>query len=156
MKSEEYGSNFQQHYLDQYKMCVEMADRISQRRAQANQFFMTAHTGLVGILSLVGGLAKGDIYWIYACAGVFGILMCIAWLVTINSYRQLNSGKFKIILKMEQNLPAAPYGDEWQVLGEGADAKKYRQLTTVECIVPILFIVPYLFVIVLSLYKSIT
>ena len=38
---------FQEHLLEQYKMYVEMADRISQRRNLANVFFLTLNTSIV-------------------------------------------------------------------------------------------------------------
>ena len=35
-----------EHLLEQYKICVEMADRISARRNLANVFFLTLHTAI--------------------------------------------------------------------------------------------------------------
>ena len=35
----EKGSNYQSHCLEIYKLCVEQADAISQRRHSANSFF---------------------------------------------------------------------------------------------------------------------
>ena len=35
--------------LDIYKLAVEMADRVSSRRATANAFFLTVNTGLVAV-----------------------------------------------------------------------------------------------------------
>jgi len=122
-----------QHYFDLYKLCVEMADRISQRRAQANSFFVIAETLLVGVFAL--GVKTSDpktlpIAFIAWSVGLFGCLLSTVWLITIHSYRQLNSGKFKIILEMEKKLPFDPYSQEWIVLGKGADSKKYRHLLT--------------------------
>ena len=37
--------------LEQYKLYVEMADRISQRRGAANTFFLTFNTAVVGALA---------------------------------------------------------------------------------------------------------
>ena len=39
------------HLLEQYKIYVEMADRISHRRAVANTFFLTFNTAVVGALA---------------------------------------------------------------------------------------------------------
>src|SRR5262245_9792406 len=41
---------FQNHLLEQYKLYVEMADRISQRRGTANTFFLTVNTAIIGAL----------------------------------------------------------------------------------------------------------
>ena len=42
MDREEYGTNYQAHLLEEYKLYVEMADRVSQRRAVANDADATA------------------------------------------------------------------------------------------------------------------
>lgn len=53
MTKEEYGDNFQAHLLDQYKLYVEMADRISARRVQINNFYTSFLSGLLAFLSIV-------------------------------------------------------------------------------------------------------
>jgi len=35
VKKAEYGANYESHYIEQYKLYVEMADRISSRRQLA-------------------------------------------------------------------------------------------------------------------------
>ncbi len=47
-----YGK-YQDHALEQYKICVEMADRVSSRRNLANTFFLTLHTLLFGTLGFL-------------------------------------------------------------------------------------------------------
>lgn len=46
--------------LEQYQMAVEMADRVSARRATANGFFLTMQTTLLALMSVKGleGVAK--------------------------------------------------------------------------------------------------
>jgi hypothetical protein len=50
---------------------------------------------------------------------------------------------------IERKLPLAVYTAEWKVLGEGKNPKKYRQLTTAEKRVPLIFIGLYVFVVTL-------
>ncbi|HCQ15142.1 MAG TPA: hypothetical protein DIU20_02700, partial [Cryomorphaceae bacterium] len=69
------------------------------------------------------------------------IIISLLWWLTINSYRQLNSGKFKVIHEMEQQLPFACYDREWDYLGRGKNGKLYRQLSKVEGYVPLVIIV---------------
>ena len=38
---EKYGDKFQDHLIEQYKLYVEMADRVSARRAQTNRFYIS-------------------------------------------------------------------------------------------------------------------
>lgn len=53
IEEEEYGSKYKDHLFDQYKLYVEMTDRISQRRVLSNTFFLTANTGLLSVMSFV-------------------------------------------------------------------------------------------------------
>jgi len=139
----EYGDLYQQHLFDQYKLAVEMADRVSARRMQANTFFLAINTGL---LTVFANLVKDEI--ITGFSGTLPIIallvLCFVWWRIVRSYRQLNSGKYAVILEMENLLPAAPYAAEWVALGEGKDPKRYLPLTHVENWVPRLFGVLYL------------
>lgn len=138
-----YGANYQEHLLEQYKLMVEMADRVSARRMQANTFFLAVNTGL---LTVFATLAKENILRGLVGALPIGalLILCYFWAQIVGSYRQLNSGKFQVIHQLERMLPAAPYAAEWLAMGEGNDPKRYRPLTHVEIWVPRLFGLLYL------------
>lgn len=139
---DEYGSSYQDHLLDQYKLYVEMADKISERRANANSFFLTVITALISIVGIVSGFGTQAIsvfsFWI-TTVSIVGLILCYSWYRILESYRQLNSGKFKVIHEIEKKLPLALYHGEWIMLGQGSDPKLYRPLTHVEKWVPTLF-----------------
>ncbi len=48
-----YGDNYQAHYLEIYKLYVEMADRISSRRHNTNSFFLTINSAVIAVLGYV-------------------------------------------------------------------------------------------------------
>jgi hypothetical protein len=137
---------YQSAILEQYKLCVEMADRVSARRALANTFFVTLNAA---VLTLIGA------FWKDRPTGSTGLLigplivlvaLCFAWFWLVRSYRQLNSGKFAVIGALERRLPASPYWSaEWVALGEGRDKAKYWPLTHLEQWVPCLFAASYIF-----------
>ena len=116
--------------LDLYKLAVEMADRISARRALANTFFLTLNTGLAALL---GGK---ELRWYVAAAG---IVFALSWWALLRSYRQLNQAKFEVIVAMEENLPVKVYGDERTSLQRG----RYWEIGRVERIVPWVFAAIY-------------
>ncbi len=47
-----YGDLYKTHLLDQYKIYIEMMDRISQRRMSANKFFITTNSLIVTTYSI--------------------------------------------------------------------------------------------------------
>lgn len=140
VNKEEYGDSYNPHLLEIYKTYVEMADRISTRRQSANSFFLSINTALVALVGYVQlGQKTGqstDFYWIVSLAGM---ALCYTWYRLIKSYKDLNSGKFKVIHEIERRLPISPYDAEWETLGRGKDAKLYLPFTKVEMAVPWIF-----------------
>lgn len=145
----EYGTEYQSHLLEQYKICVEMADRISQRRATANTFFLTFNTAIIGALAaLFDKIPKQAALAFYISAVGF----CIAWWFLLRSYRQLNTAKFEVIGLLEQRLPSSPFWSaEWKALGEGRDYRKYIPLSAIETAVPIGFLLVYCYLAYITL-----
>lgn len=139
------GEKYQAAVLEQYKICVEMADRISARRALANGFFLTLHTS---VLTAVGVLWKDKPHVspeFLTPPLIVLLALCLAWFWLVRSYRQLNSGKYAVIGALEERLPASPYWKgEWTALGEGTSKAKYWPLTHLEQWVPALFALAYL------------
>jgi drug/metabolite transporter (DMT)-like permease len=132
--------------LEQYKIYVEMADRISARRALTNTFFLTLNTL---VLTVFGFFWRDRPTTIPLLAAILGLLVllgqAIVWWLILLSYRQLNSGKYKVVGLLEERLPASPYWSaEWKALGEGESIKQYFPLTHVEQWVPVLFAVVYI------------
>ncbi len=134
----EYEGDYRTHCLEQYKMYVEMADRISGRRLSANSFFLTINSVLVGFVTYVHLLSnKGSDF--YFLIGLSGIILCFTWYRLIRSYDDLNLGKFKMIHAMEKHLPFSIYQTEWEYLGKGEDRTKYLPFTKIEKKIPWVF-----------------
>ena len=145
MKKDKYGERFQDHLLEQYKLYVEMADRISERRLQTNKFYISLLTGLSTLLSIFISVKTFNQNVIFIIISLLGITLCILWHTNIWSYRQLNSGKFKVIHEMEHYLPFPCYEKEWKLLEGGKEKNMYLQLTKVERYIPLILAVPYFF-----------
>src|SRR5688572_22148897 len=97
-----YGSEYSSHLLEQYKLYVEMADKISERRQTANSFFLTINTALVALLGIAWRPAErlGGPLW-YIIVGVSGLILCYFWYRLVRSYSDLNSGKFRVVHAIE-------------------------------------------------------
>lgn len=145
----EYTSEEKAFLFEQYKLYVETADRISQRRQNANNFFLSVNTALAAVFAALSTNKVGDIDIPSSLViSTAGITLSYTWIRGIRSYREINTGKFAIIHKIEDALPLRLYRAEWVALGEGKDPKRYLPFTKVENVVPWVFVSLY---VVLSL-----
>jgi hypothetical protein len=129
------GNKVTEQYLELYKLAVEMADRVSARRATANAFFLTVNTALLAFVS--SGL--DNVLWLMSLAG---IALSATWALLLKSYRDLNAAKFDVITKMEKNLETQVFSEEWERL-KGKRQERwlgwYAEFGTVERFVPLIF-----------------
>lgn len=105
-----YGPNFQDHLLEQYKLYVESAQRISERRLHSGNFFLAINSSLVAIFGIALS-SFGKHRWNVAIP-ITGILVSFVWLRIVKSYKDLNTAKFKVIHEFETHLPAALFNYE--------------------------------------------
>jgi hypothetical protein len=139
--------------LEQYKVYVEMADRVSARRGLTNTFFLTLNTLILTAVGMFWRERPAAADWYLSVPVVALLVQCAAWFWLLRSYRQLNSAKYIVIGALEEGLPASPYWRaEWTALGEGRDPSRYWPLTHLEQWTPISFAAIYLaaFVLVLA------
>lgn len=155
--------------LELYKTAVEMADRVSARRAGTNTFFLTVNTALAAIVGIVssarkppphGNLPTFDAFGLVATA-IAGIVLSFVWWMLLRYHRRLNGAKWDVINKLEKRLPAQPFTDEWDILHPGEPTSKeeiaklqwkervkvrskHREATVVEQVVPFVFMAIYL------------
>jgi len=142
-----YGSEYQKHLFEQYKLYITSIEKTSDRRQNANTYFITINTALV---SLVGLLCQfkitGCIFWIKSLIAIVGVTICAIFWFLICSYKQLNTGKFKVLHEIEKRLPLALYQYEWEVLGEGKNKKIYYPFSHIELLIPLVFGVFYVII----------
>jgi len=135
------NETYQNHLLEQYKICLEMVDRISQRRGTANTFFLTFNTAIVGALAAFFEKIPPPAALAFYITALW---FCIAWWLMLRSYRSLNTAKFKVIGMLEKRLPSSPFWSaEWEALGEGRDYSKHIPLSVIETSVPVGFFIVY-------------
>ena len=152
--------------VELYKLAVEMADRISARRAGANSFFLTVNTTLVAVVGIAGSVRRPPPQskvpsfepFGLCIAAVAGIVLACVWWSLLRYYRRLNSAKFQVINEMEKQLPARIFTDEWflyqNLKDDGQHPLKWacwwrgelthRGASGVEQVVPVVFMVIYL------------
>ncbi len=135
--------------LEQYKMFVEMTDRVSERRLKTNQFYVGLSSVILAFLAFAFedldiGKDQNQLDTVLMAMGALGLIINIIWFVNIRSYRNLNSGKFDVIHEMEKQLPFNPYDLEWDFIKRKRKKSFYIQLSIVEQYLPVALAIPYL------------
>ena len=144
VSKDQYGSGYDEAILELYKVYLEMADRVSQRRQSSNSFYLSINTVFLTGFAFFGASSGQPIAVITVC--ILGFAMCLMWSRSISSYSDLNSGKFSILNAIEEMLPIAPYSEEWEVLERGTNRKRFRPFHKVERAVPVIFSALYLMI----------
>ena len=97
----------------QYKLAVELWDRIRARRQQANTFYLSINSALLVAITAITAAKEASLskqlppllFWA-------GLLICVLWIVAILNYKSLTDRKYEIIMRLEQALPSAPFSAE--------------------------------------------
>ena len=155
MQDNDRPAESQSQILDIYKIHVEMADRVSQRRENTNRLFVAILSGMVVLIAAMPRFAPDTellpAKFTVPIIALTGVFLAASWFVVIKSYRQLNSGKFQALHELEQSLPFAFYTIEWHKLQRGENRRVYWKLTVVETFLPLIFIILFLVIGLLAL-----
>ena len=142
-----------QELIEIYKLHATLADSVTKQRGAANRFYLLLMSGLFvlfpTLLQFRNEVPLGSLMVVF---GLLGISLSIAWYIHICSYRQLNSGKFKPLLKLEEKLAYPFFKREWELLGKGDKQNKYWGMTVVETFVPAIFFVVFTAVLAIGIY----
>jgi hypothetical protein len=132
-----------------------MTDRVSARRIDASKVYSSLLTAILVVVPFaIGTNTPPDVQkLVFLLMAFMGIALNILWIINVNSYRQLNSLKFQVIHEMERELPFACYSREWQILQDKKGNRNYVRLSRVERYVPLLLLVPYLVLLVMTLTR---
>ena len=130
--------------FEQYKLAVEMADRISGRRQATNAFFAP----IVAALTVTNGSELvTDGPWSYLVSTV-SVLICVMWWRLLVTYRALNGAKFKVIHELEEHLPARLFSAEEEYYTAPREPR-HIALSKIESAIPLLLAVAHAAIIVI-------
>jgi hypothetical protein len=135
--------NYENHFLEQYKLYINILNHTSDRRNRSNEFFLGLNTAIIGLLGYLKTKDLSDNLIIFIFVPFVGMAICFCWYHIIISYKKLHRAKFNIIHNIEEKLPLSLYKAEWELLGRGLDNSKYRKISSIERNIPIIFIILY-------------
>lgn len=106
--------------FEQYKMMVSSTEKVTESRMKVNNLFFTITSSILSVGFVLG---KTFGFTIAATIGMFvltllSFVVSFFWERLIDSYGKLNTGKFKVIDKIEKQLRTNMFEDEWQILTE--------------------------------------
>ena len=71
---ESYGSDYQRHLLEQYKLYVASTEKISDRRQRANNYFITINTAILAGLLLSLRIRFARRFFIWLCTASYTVV----------------------------------------------------------------------------------
>jgi len=128
IKKDEYGDQFNDHILEQWKTCAEMANCNSERRINSNNIYIAINAAIIALTSF-------SLDYKSIVMSIVGIIVSILWQSTIKSYKELNRVKYRIINEIEKMLPISPYEYEWKLINEEGKYKRFTYLEGISEIV---------------------
>ncbi len=149
-EKEKFDGDYTKYLFEQYKIYIKSVNHNSQRRQKTNDFFLALNTGLIAVLAIVHA-NYSDSTFILTTSSLLGMIICFFWFRLIKAYKMKNSCKFKVIHKVEKELPLGLYSAEWEVLKNGKDPKTFTPFTAIELKIPWIFMAFYLVMFIWSL-----
>jgi hypothetical protein len=126
--------------FEQYKLAIEMADRMSAKRQTANSFYIGLFSAFGGLYSLHDKASTlTESAW-EVILPILAVIWCVVWWFTIQRYRRINIAKWSVIERLEVKLADKPF------IWEREELKKKDQpvspgsfaFTRIEAAIPIL------------------
>jgi hypothetical protein len=137
-----------QELLQVYTMYAESALRLSELRANQNNYYIAVNTAAVGAIGYfyLNSSEKLLVLWIFL--GIGGTLINACWLAATKSYRNINKAKFLIIQDYEKRLRESPFTKEWQIVKKNI---VHFSISNTEMIVGFAFLLAHLAFLLVSL-----
>lgn len=139
--------------LEQYKLFLQTSEDLVSRRQNANNFYISVNSALMGVWGMIWALDMLPMYkfFIGLLLSMVGVILSVSWTKLLSSYGNLNGSKMKIISYIEKQLPVSLYDAEWEALSDRLNKKKYVSFTDSEKRIPILFIAVYICALICSI-----
>lgn len=120
--------------IEQYKIMISSTEKVTEQRLKVNNLFFTVTTSLLSISALVGkliGFSNKETSLLAVSVMLFFTLVAFIisffWKKLINSYGQLNTGKFSVISEIENKLNTNLFQREWEILQNEVGYKSNTQ-----------------------------
>lgn len=142
--------------VKQYELYLNGIEQISNRRGKALGSLVALNSAYFTCGGIILQFTEGTKRIILLCGlCLLGILTSIIFFLLLRSYRQLNSAKFRVLHKIEEQLPLQPYTEEWNIVGKGNDRSRYWPFSHLEKWMPIVFGLVYFIVLIVIIFDHV-
>lgn len=138
--------------IDIYKLCIDMADKTSERRLKSNSFIITLNTALISLNSYISLSNESQTSWsVMIC--IVCVIINFYWIFLISTYKKINEAKYKIInqIEIDNNFPFKPFSEEHLFL----ENSRYFHLGTIERLIPSTLIVLNIVIIIMTFHSDV-
>lgn len=125
--------------IEQYKSYLQDVGNIGARHENSRRFYLAVPSALFAFLALAGknGPLKlvAPVQYLVA---VVGMILCIVWLMHMQSFQAIYLAKFSVLRKMEDEHKFHPiFTEEWGFLQKDF---RYKFLKWIDLLVPLVFL----------------
>ena len=137
-------------HIEQYKSYLQDVGNIGTRHENSRRFYLSVVSALFVFLSMAGQdgpfhVVQGTVL---VLVGLVGIILCMAWVMHMQSFAAIYRAKFDVLRAMEEkhNLFHV-FDEEWKRLKTDP---RYRLLTFIDSVTPVIFAALFIAVILLK------
>lgn len=109
--------------IEQYKIMVSSTEKVTDARMKVNNLFFTITSSILSVAFVLGKTYSFNTLSVLAMAILtsLALLTTYFWEKLVNSYGKLNTGKFKVIDRIEKELRTNMFEEEWRILTQDID-----------------------------------
>ena len=143
--------------LEQYKLCVQTADRVLARKQHANVFFFAVNAVIIMVMITFVvyarhvGVALDLLSYALLGMSAVGVISGMTWCYLLEFYHKWSRAKYEVVQRIEERLGYQPHLDERAILRCGKDKPYYRPLAGLETYAPLVFFPFYMVSVILAL-----
>lgn len=117
--------------IEQYKIMVSSTEKVTDARMKVNNLFFTITSSILSVAFVLGKTYSFIPLSVLAMVVLtaLALLTTYFWDKLVNSYGKLNTGKFKVIDRIEKELRTNMFEEEWRILTQEI---KYESNTKTE------------------------
>ena len=104
--------------IEQYKIMVSSTEKVTDARMKVNNLFFTITSSILSVAFVLGKTYSFNPLSVLAMVILtsLSLLTTYFWERLVNSYGKLNTGKFKVIDRIEKELRTNMFEEEWNIL----------------------------------------